>query len=260
MSFLKNFQAFTLGTLFWTIGALIYQPVAASAFDFSGWNSVLKKYVRPKTIAGINLNAVDYKNLRKDSDFYRLLVKLENTQLTALNSKNSRMAFWINVYNILAVKMILDNYPVGSIKDLGKLFSPVWKKNAGIIGGIQRTLHEIEHKILRKMDDPRIHSAIVCASLSCPNLRTEAFVKDRLDKQLSDQMKTFLSNPLKGLRIEGNTLYLSSIFKWFKEDFESKGGVRKFLSHFVDNQTKEKIFSRKLETRYLDYDWNLNGS
>ena len=104
----------------------------------------------------------------------------------------------------------------------------------GVVAGKKRTLNEIEHEILRKMGEPRIHVAIVCASVSCPDLRAEAYTVEKLDSQLDDQLTLFLANPKKGLHIDKKGyLYMSSIFKWFAEDFETKGGVRKFLAPYA---------------------------
>jgi hypothetical protein len=160
----------------------------------------------------------------------------------------------------MAAKMVLDHYPVKSIKDAGSFFTAVWKKEVGVVAGKMRTLNEIEHEILRKMNEPRIHVAIVCASVSCPDLRAEAYTVDKLDSQLDDQLKLFLVNEEKGLRIDKKKgrIYLSSIFKWFKEDFESKGGVRNYLASYAPEEDKASLKNHKLSVHYLDYDWELN--
>ena len=170
------------------------------------------------------------------------------------------MGFWINVYNILAVKVVLDHYPVKSVKDAGGVFKSVWKISAGIVANEERTLNDIEHEILRKMNEPRTHAAIVCASVSCPDLRKEAFAADRLDSQLDDQMRTFLQNPQKGTRIDsqGNRLYLSSIFNWFEEDFAKRGGVTSFIADYLSPDDRKTLETRKPKIVYMDYDWGLN--
>ena len=260
MTNLKNsFHKCSLRRIIFLFAVLSLLPFNIYAFNFSNWNALLKKYASPKSISGIRLNAVNYKKLKADQNFRKLTIDLESIQLSELNSKKKVLAFWINAYNILAVKTVLDQYPIRSIKDAGTLFTSVWKKKVGIIGEVQRSLHEIEHKILRGVGDPRIHAAIVCASVSCPDLRLEAFTEDRLDKQLDEQMRTFLSNPQKGLEIRNNKLFLSPIFNWFKEDFEKMGGVLEFISLFVDGKIKEKITSGKLKIQFMEYNWNLNG-
>ena len=155
--------------------------------------------------------------------------------------------------------MVLDHYPVKSIKDAGGFFTSVWKKKVGIVGGKTRTLDEIEHRILRKMSEPRIHAAIVCASVSCPDLRREAYSAEYLEQQLDDQLRRFLANKNKGLSIDSRQkkVQLSSIFKWFKEDFDSKGGVVKFLIPYVP-QDGQAVLRHGPRISYLDYNWNLN--
>ena len=241
------------------IMAVLSAP-SAFAFDFCSWDGLLKKYVAPKTINGVKLQAVDYKKLGKDQAYKKLIKDLEKASLSSLKTREEKLTFWINVYNIMAAKMVLDHYPVESIKDAGSFFTAVWKKEVGVVAGKQRTLNEIEHKILRQMDEPRIHVAIVCASVSCPDLRREAYTVDKLDSQLDDQLKLFLINVKKGLRVDTKKgrIYLSSIFKWFKEDFESKGGVRNYLAPYAPESAMASLKNTKLSVNYLDYDWELN--
>ncbi len=235
----------------------VVQP--ALAFDFSKWDGLLKKYVAEKTINGVKLNAVDYKKLAKDPDYARVLKDLEQASLSDLKTSKAKLVFWMNAYNVMAIKMVLDHYPVKSIKDAGSFFKAVWKKEVGKVGGKIRTLNEIEHEILRKLGEPRIHVAIVCASVSCPDLRKEAYTVENMDAQLDDQLRLFLANAKKGLRVESSQkrVHLSSIFKWFKEDFDSKGGVIKFLTPFAPESVQGTL-KKNPRISYLDYDWGLN--
>jgi len=244
-----------------TIGfILLVIPHPTLAFDFSEWDRLLKKYVESKTIDGVTLNAVDYKKLAQDPLYMRAIKGLENISLSELKTREEQLAFWINAYNIMAVKMVIDHYPLKSIKDAGSFFTSVWKKDVGKVAGTTRTLHEIEHEILRKMGEPRIHAAIVCASVSCPDLRQEAFTAEKVDQQLDDQVRTFLANSQKGLRLDlrNKTLNLSSIFDWFEEDFESQGGVLQFIKPYTPPSVKDKLKSSTLEVEYMDYNWRLN--
>ena len=233
----------------------------SEAFDFSDWDTLIKKHVGPKTVNGILINAVDYSSLKKDPLFSDLASRLKSYPLESLNSEKSKLTFWINTYNILAAKMITDHYPIESIKDVGSLFKSVWKRPAGKVGGKERTLNDIEHEILRKMNEPRIHVAIVCASVSCPDLRLEAYTVGKLNEQLDDQMEKFLQSREKGMKLDEkkNRVYLSSIFKWFKKDFESKGGVVKYISQYVPAEEKKVLNNSKLKVSYMDYDWKING-
>ena len=231
------------------------------AFDFSDWDALVKKYVAPKTIDGVLINAVDYTSLKKDALFSGLVSRLKSYPLERLETKESKLAFWVNVYNILAAKMITDHYPIESIKDAGSFFKSVWKQPAGRVGGKERTLNDIEHEILRKMNEPRIHVAIVCASVSCPDLRLEAYTVEKLNDQLDDQMKKFLQSREKGMKLDEkkNRVYLSSIFKWFEGDFESRGGVLKYIGQYIAAEDNKNLSDSKIKVHYLDYNWKING-
>jgi hypothetical protein len=233
----------------------------SEAFDFSDWDRLVKKYVALETLNGVVINAVDYASLKKDPLFSALVSRLKSYDLRYLKTKKSELTFWINVYNILAVKMIIDHYPIESINDAGSFLKPVWKQPAGKVAGKELTLNHIEHEILRKMNEPRIHAAIVCASVSCPDLRMEAYTMQKLSEQLDDQMAKFLQSREKGMRIneKKNRVYLSSIFKWFKEDFESKGGVLKYISQYAREEEKRILINSKLDISYMDYNWKING-
>lgn len=233
----------------------------SEAFDFSDWDTLIKKHVGPKTVDGILINAVDYPSLKKDPLFSDLASRLKSYPLESLDSEKSKLTFWINVYNVLAAKMITDHYPIESIKDAGSLFKSVWKQPAGKVGGKERTLNDIEHEILRKMNEPRIHVAIVCASVSCPDLRLEAFTVEKLNEQLDDQMRKFLQSREKGMKLDekNNRVYLSSIFKWFKADFDDKGGVLRYISQYVPEDEKKVLNNSKLKVSYMDYNWKING-
>ncbi|MBT5469396.1 MAG: DUF547 domain-containing protein [Nitrospina sp.] len=247
-----------ISAAFFVVTFLWIFPVAA--FDFSDWDALIKKHVSLKKVDGISINAVNYMGLKNDMGFEKLVSRLNSAQPDSL-TRDGKLVFWINTYNILAAKMVADRFPIKSIKDAGSFFSPVWKKPAGHVAGKQRTLNEIEHEILRKMDEPRIHVAIVCASVSCPDLRLEAFNVERLNEQLDDQMKMFIESTEKGMKIDKvkNRVYLSSIFKWFEDDFESRGGVLKFISNYVSPEAAKELQSSKIKVSYLKYNWGVNG-
>ena len=250
----EKILAFTLVfALMWVI------PVAA--FDFSDWEALIKKHVRPKKVDGILINAVDYENLKNELGFDKLLARLNTVKVDSLKSREEKLVFWINTYNIFAAKMVADHFPIKSIKDLGSFFRPVWEKPAGNVGGKERTLNEIEHEILRKMNEPRVHVAIVCASVSCPDLRLEAFNVNSLNEQLDDQMRVFLKSSEKGMKIDNkrNRVYLSSIFKWFEDDFESRGGVLKFIANYVSPDVAKKLTRSGIKIYYLEYNWGINS-
>jgi len=251
-----------LAAFFFTM-MVFSMPVVSFAepFDFTEWDSLLKRYVKPHVIDNIRLNAVDYGRLKTDPGFSRLIGGLEKFAPSGLKSHEEKMAFWINVYNIFAVKKVVDHHPLESIRDVGNFFKPVWKRLAGIVGGREYTLHEIEHEILRKMREPRIHVAIVCASVSCPDLLKEVFRAETLDVQLDAQMKMFLENPGKGMRVDAGRkrVHLSPIFDWFEEDFEPRGGVLQFLQHYVSSGVRKLLKSPAVRVSYLEYNWRVNA-
>ncbi|MFH0793363.1 MAG: DUF547 domain-containing protein [bacterium] len=250
-----------LGIALCALLAQIAWPVAGSAPPLEDqWDALLKKYRGHATINGIEASTVDYAKIAADPAWLKLLEALETAPEPSGDA--ARKAFWINAYNILAIKVVLTKYPVPGIKDVGSLLKPVWKQDAGMVAGKTRTLNDIEHEILRKMGDPRIHAAIVCASLSCPDLRAEAFRAEKLDEQLDDQLKLFLANPAKGARFDdaSRVLYLSSIFDWFGEDF-TKGGksLQTALLKYLPREIAIKL-SADTKIKFLDYDWSLNDS
>ncbi len=256
--FKTKMRVFTFFAMIWLL--MPGSVSLAGAFDFSGWDALLKKHVGTATRDGVVLNTVAYKALKGNPEFTKVVERLKTASLDDLKTKEEKLSFWINTYNILAVKVVVDNYPVKSIKDVGSLLKSVWKRPAGVVAGEERSLNDVEHEILRKMGEPRIHVAIVCASVSCPDLRKEAFTAERLNEQLDDQTKKFLENTGKGLKVDARKkrVYVSSIFKWFDDDFESQGGVTAFLIKYAApaQQKSLKDFGRKL--KYLDYNWDLN--
>ncbi|OGW18189.1 MAG: hypothetical protein A3K09_01015 [Nitrospinae bacterium RIFCSPLOWO2_12_FULL_47_7] len=238
------------------VGAWLFAGMA-EAHDFSDWDSLLKKHVMPATIAGVRLNAVAYGKLKTDPQFKKLISGLEKVSPESLKTRQEQLSFWINVYNIMAVKMAVDHYPLKSIKDAGNLLNPVWKHPVAVVAGKERSLHEVEHQILRPLADPRIHMAIVCASVSCPDLRLEAFTPERLEIQLEEQVKAFIGNAGKGMWIDASNqkVYLSSIFKWYEKDFE----VLRFLTLYLSPSDQKILSSGRSKIVYLDYNWSLNG-
>jgi len=223
--------------------------------DWSAYASILSKYVQPGVKNGVELMVVDYQGIKADPLFQKTVDGIEAFNPRQLADKNERLAFYINAYNIYAIKMVADHLPLKSIKDIGSFFSPVWKKNIGRIVGKAISLDEIEHAILRSMGEPGIHMVIVCASVSCPDLRNEPYTAARIQEQLDDQTNAFLNNSGKGIKVKGNDLYISKIFDWFEEDFEASGGVKSFILKY-----RKTLHPSVRVNFYLTYDWNLNSN
>jgi len=222
--------------------------------DWSAFDTLLKQNVASGTKDGVRLNTVDYAAIRRDPAYQQVLKQVQSYNLRELKTKEEKLAFYINVYNLFAIKMILDHWPIKAIKDAGNIFNSVWKKDIGRLGGRNVSLHYIEHEVLRKMDEPRIHMAIVCASVSCPDLRKEAYMANKLDGQLDEQSTLFLQNSGKGLQMRKNEIDVSKLFKWFDDDFDQYGGVLGFVKKYrQDLPPKIQIDD------YLPYNWQLNS-
>jgi hypothetical protein len=230
-------------------------PGMAVEPDWSDYSRLLGEHVHPGVKRGVALNTVNYAELKKSGEVDRVAAQLAAFPMEKLASRDEKLAFYINAYNVLAIKMVLDHWPLESIKDVGSFISPVWKKPAGQLGGKTVTLDELEHRILRPMGEPRIHFAIVCASISCPDLRVEPYTAKRLDAQLEDQTRKFLGNPAKGVKVEEGNVRVSQIFDWFKKDFDKLGGVEAFVRRYRQD-VPEKL-PVKANT---PYDWSLNAS
>ena len=163
-------------------------------------------------------------------------------------SKTKKIAFWINTYNALTIDLILRNYPLESIKDI----KDPWKQRLWKLADLDYNLDEIEHKILRKMNEPRIHFAIVCASESCPKLQNTAFTAENIEEQLTKATQEFLADTSKN-EISENEIKLSKIFKWFKKDFEQDGSLIDFLNKYTAIEISDKA-----KKSFKDYSWDLN--
>jgi hypothetical protein len=224
------------------------------------WQEVLQTHVDEQ-------GRVSYKALAAEPDtLNRYLKVLATTQPDSL-IQNGKLAYWINAYNAFTVKLILDHYPLKSIRDIKKPWDQkVWKA-----GGRLYSLNDIEHKILRKdFTEPRIHFAIVCASIGCPDLWNQAYRESSVGEELDAAAKRFLGSP-KHLEVDfqttliggqGAVLKMSKIFKWFKKDFTAGGkhSLQSFVLPYVDKASQVAIRSagEDIKIKYLGYDWNLN--
>jgi len=194
----------------------------------------------------------------------------------------AKIAFWLNAYNGLTLKAIIDNYPIKASflrsriypKNSIRQIPGVWDELKFAVMGQKITLEHIEHKILRiRFNEPRIHMALVCAAMGCPPLRPEPYIGDQLDQQLDDQTRRFLGHREK-FRIDRSkdVVHLSPIFKWFAEDFVRKyaparnlgrhddktSAVLNFLAGYLDEKDEQYIRTGDFKVKYLDYDWTLN--
>ncbi len=235
------------------------QLVSINEIDHSQFNTLLKKYVDRN-------GYVNYRNLKSSSNDRQLLksylseLSKANPQIKATN--NARLAFWINAYNAVTLEGILQVYPTTSIRNhTSKLFGyNIWKHLPLIIGSKEYNLEQIEHEILRKMNEPRIHFAIVCASIGCPRLLNEAYSPDKVNQQLTNNTKDFFSRK-SNFRIDqkNRTIYLNSILDWFGADFGSSNkAIIEELIPYLPEEAKTAVGITEFRISYLTYNWDLN--
>lgn len=241
----------------------------AEPFDHSHtqWSALLAKHV-----AWVNrgvASEVDYPGFKQDDvALEAYLATLSSTTRKDYDSWNQeqQLAFLINSYNAFTVKLVIDHYPVASIKDIGGLFSSPWKQAFIPLLGQMLTLDQLEHSLIRApgvFDDPRIHFAINCASVGCPALRPEAFVAERLHAQLEDSQRRFLSDHSRNRFDAGRqTFQVSKIFDWYGEDFVNQWGS---LEEYFDQHTAllagrqgQQKSDHRSKIEFLDYNWSLN--
>lgn len=243
------------------ITVLLFFTINLNASNHSLFTELLKKNVKN--------GLVDYKAFIDNSDFDKYLDQLSSTDTEKLN-REEKLAYWINAYNAFTLQIVADNYPIESITYLhtgGKaigviLGKTVWDKEFITINGKEYSLNFIEHEILRKMDEPRIHFAIVCASISCPALRNEAYEADKIKLQLEEQTRIFLNDESRNIfNLEEREAEISQIFNWFDEDFgDSDENILKFVSEYLPENIKNDILNNLSEwdVSNMSYDWDLN--
>ncbi len=244
--------------------AALIPSAAAAGLDTVAYARVLDRFV---TADG----GVRYAALKADPvDLDRALAgfaAMAPAQLEGLPEPD-RIAFWINAYNAVTLKTIIDSYPIkaGGFSALRypsssiRQISGAWSNRDWTVAGRRMSLNDIEHETLRKrFDEPRIHMALVCAAKGCPPLLTAPYRGDRLDEQLDDQARRYLASPA-GLRVEpdGRRVAVSAIFKWFDDDFDSTGGVRAFVARYAPAAAQAALADPKTKIASLDYDWRLN--
>jgi len=223
---------------------------STSTVSHDDWSSLLQRHVSDN-------GQVNYKGFLEERTLLEKYLANLTKQFPGKNwSEEEKIAYWINVYNAFTVKLIIDNYPLKSIKDIVKglpMINSPWDIKFFDIENTSFDLNTVEHEILRKkFNEPRIHFAINCASISCPKLRNEAYVAGQLDEQLNDQAQKFILNPIKN-NITTEEVHLSKIFDWFKSDFTREKPLLLFLQKYIEIE-----IPKNSKIKYLNYDWNLN--
>ena len=256
---------------------LLLASAMAFAFDHShaAWGTLLNKHV--VLVQGGNAAQLRYAGMLAE----RRSLKAYLDGLSAVSeteyrswSKPQRLAFLINAYNAFTVELILSKYPdLASIKDLGSVFQSPWKRKFFTLLGSARTLDDIEHSMIRlpgAFDEPRIHVALVCASVGCPMLRNEAYLAERIETQLEDGMRRFLSDRTRNrFDTATGTLRVSKLFDWYGTDFavghagftSLAATFTKHAEHLADTpEAQARIRSGDYRLEFLDYDWKLNDA
>ena len=222
-----------------------YQEEIYNKLDHNPWDQLLKKHVRENGL-------VDYKGFKADLEkldgYINILSKNPPTDSWGFEEQ---LAYFINVYNANTIKLIVDNYPVESIKDVNATISPFLKTFIKI-GDKEFSLADIEKGILQNMEEPRIHFAINCASISCPKLMREAYTAENVNKLMDTAAKEFINSDKND--ISENSVKVSEIFKWYKKDFlQDTSSIIDYINQYSDIKINSKV-----ELDYISYNWNLN--
>ena len=223
-------------------------PAFAQGIDHAPFDALLR--------ANVAKGVVNYPGFQDAAAFKAYVADLAKP--AKLAGKSDVLAYNINAYNALAIQGILDGLsPSTTLGRLRYFKVQDWPLDARKI-----SLHDLEHKVLRPLGDPRIHFAIICASRSCPFLRSEAYTAAKLDAQLDEQARQFVNDPFRN-RFDraAKTAHLSEIFKWFEEDFQGPGSVQKYLARYVaDPEVAKELAQDGYKVQWIDYDWTLNGT
>jgi hypothetical protein len=260
------FQLFAFPQQLWagskvTVGAKVpaAQQVSIDRIDHAAWDALLRKYCDERGY--VNYQAWH----RSPTDLQQLdqyLAHLSQAAPEQAASAASKFAYWINAYNAVTIKGILREYPTTSIKNHQSIAFgyKIWDDLLLSVGEQPFSLNDIEHKVLRKMGDPRIHFAIVCASIGCPPLRNEAYTAKNLDSQLTDNAKRFFADPKKFAATSQGELKLSKILSWFAEDFGANQAAQlRTIAPYLPTQAAQSLAtSGRARFSYLGYDWGLN--
>ena len=235
-----------------------HSPGAAAEVDNTAWEGLLSSYLDNRHASGVN--RFDYAAV-SPGDRGVLEGYLDDLQRVrpASLSRDEQMAYWINLYNALTVKVILDHYPVSSIRDIslpGSRGGP-WKAALVTVEGRALSLDNIEHDILRPIwKDPRIHYAVNCASIGCPNLAGRAYRAAVLEEMLEEAARAYINHP-RGVSLKGRKLTLSSIYSWYKEDFGNREELYDHLLRYAEGESAAAVQGAGGRVRYR-YDWALN--
>lgn len=248
----KSIITIVAGLLYCNFG---YNVFSQTVVDHSLFDAVLMHHVSHQ-------GEVDYASIKEGAGLSAYLDHLASIDPARLDEREA-LAFWINAYNAVTIKGILREYPTTSIRNhTARVFGyNIWKDLLLVVGGESYYLEQMEHQILRKMKEPRIHFAIVCASTSCPKLRSEAYRGETLDAQLAANARDFFKNPSNFRHDPSDRrFYLSSILSWFAKDFgtDQAAQLRAIAPYLPTPATQQAASNNAVRISYLVYDWGLN--
>lgn len=220
-------------------------------FISTEYEQILKYHTKNSIYKNTTYVGIDYKNPDVKNKINKVVSEIQKFDKNKLKTKNEELAFLINLYNIYVISIIIENLPLNSIMDLGQ---GIFDKKFIYINNQSFSLNDIEHNLIRKnFSEPRIHFALVCGAISCPDIRNEMYSSKKLNEQLEDQTKIFL-NLKKGVYIENNIIYLSTLFDWYKDDF---GKTDDNIIKFINKYNKITINSKN-QIKFIPYLWDLN--
>lgn len=236
-----------------------HDPAEQATISHTAWDRFLSTYAMR---ADDGVKRVAY-GLVSDRDRARLddyIATLSDTRISRY-ARAEQFAYWVNLYNALTVRVVLDHYPVSSIRDIdispGLFADGPWRKTLVSVEGVGLSLDDIEHRILRPIwEDSRIHYAVNCAAVGCPNLQPVAFTSDNTERLLERAARAYVNDP-RGVRIEDGRVTVSSIYNWFMSDFDSNGGVIAHIKRYAEPGLLAKLEGIDRIHGY-DYDWSLN--
>jgi len=239
-----------------------HDPASRQTVDHEPWQSLLDRYVRPG-VDGVNHFAYGEATPADRALLVRYIEALQAAPVDNLN-RSEQKAYWINLYNAVTVKVILDHHPIASIRDIrispGLFASGPWGKKLVSVAGEALSLDDIEHRILRPIwRDPRVHYAVNCASIGCPNLARTAYTAANTERLLDEQARAFVNHP-SGARFENGKLVVSSIYDWFARDFgPDEAAVIAHIARYADGPLAAQLAGARRIDRH-EYDWKLNGA
>ncbi len=236
-----------------------HSPTSTATINHDAWDTFLKKYVETDR-TGLNRLAYAAVTSEDDRNLRAYIAALESLVITAY-TRDEQFAYWANLYNALTIRTILDYYPVSSIRKIGgggPLSTGPWNQKITTVEGRDLSLHDIESRIMRPIwNDPRIHYAVNCAAIGCPNLRMMAFRGATLDADLDTQARAYINDP-RGVAVSDGRLKVSSIYAWYAEDFgDTDAAIIAHLKLYADDELKQQL-DRFSSINSYAYDWGLN--